>query len=525
MRVSEYVILAEAEVPVAETRQVRHRWNLVVIGVIASLFAVLAWQRRWMSDDGLIVLRTVRQILDGNGPVYNVGERVEVNTSALWTAILALLGLTGLRLEWLAVGTGLACAVGGLVLGLDAARRLHRGAVLPAGVLVVCTVPPFLDFATSGLETGLVTLWLGATWWLLVRAGTARRIWPVALVIGLGPLVRPELALFSMVMFGALLMVCRPGWRRAVAWLAVAGSLPLVYQVFRMGYYGLLTPNTALAKEASGHRWMRGLYYLTDLNDAYLLWLPLLALAGVLAWILRSNPRRVVTLAPVVAGIGLAIYTVRVGGDFMHGRMLLPAIFAVLLPVLVLPAKQWAVAAGVGAWALVAGTSLRVPYAPGFAAGTQIADERAFWVNATGREHPILAEDFQNVSAVRDPAVLPDGRILSYSIGAIGMFTPLEVTVHDPIGLSNPLAAHASNLPDGRAGHDKRISADWDMADTGYGGPAVKALACPAIAEMLESVRAPLTPQQFWRNLRGSFDRTSLRYDPDPARACSGAGS
>ena len=51
---------------------------LLIIALIAG------WQRRWISDDGLIVLRTVRNLQAGNGPVFNAGERVETNTSMLW---------------------------------------------------------------------------------------------------------------------------------------------------------------------------------------------------------------------------------------------------------------------------------------------------------------------------------------------------------------------------------------------------------------------------------------------------------
>ena len=47
-----------------------------------------AWERRWIADDGLIVLRTVRNLLAGNGPVFNAGERVEANTSTAWTYIV-----------------------------------------------------------------------------------------------------------------------------------------------------------------------------------------------------------------------------------------------------------------------------------------------------------------------------------------------------------------------------------------------------------------------------------------------------
>ena len=41
--------------------------------VVAALFGWGAWQRRWIADDGLIVLRTVRNLLAGNGPVFNAG--------------------------------------------------------------------------------------------------------------------------------------------------------------------------------------------------------------------------------------------------------------------------------------------------------------------------------------------------------------------------------------------------------------------------------------------------------------------
>src|SRR3954452_17909334 len=55
----------------------RGQWSL--IRLVVAVFAVLAWQRRWVCDGGLIVLRTVQNLLDGNGPVFNAGERVEAN--------------------------------------------------------------------------------------------------------------------------------------------------------------------------------------------------------------------------------------------------------------------------------------------------------------------------------------------------------------------------------------------------------------------------------------------------------------
>ena len=61
------------------------RLSALAAALVAGVFAFWGgWTRRWMSDDGLIVLRTVRNILAGNGPVFNAGERVEANTSTLW---------------------------------------------------------------------------------------------------------------------------------------------------------------------------------------------------------------------------------------------------------------------------------------------------------------------------------------------------------------------------------------------------------------------------------------------------------
>src|SRR5213592_1796207 len=68
---------------------------IFVGGIVATIvtFACGAWARRWIADDGLIVLRTVRNLMVGNGPVFNAGERVESNTSTLWTFLTYFGGL------------------------------------------------------------------------------------------------------------------------------------------------------------------------------------------------------------------------------------------------------------------------------------------------------------------------------------------------------------------------------------------------------------------------------------------------
>jgi arabinofuranosyltransferase len=563
----------------------RFPWTIALFGATLLVFAMLIWHRRWMSDDGLIVLRTVRQLVAGQGPVFNVGERVEANTSTLWTAILAIPGMVPwLSLNWAAVVLGLLLSVAGVAFGLDASRRLFVGRrlMIPFGALVVVSLPPFWDFGTSGLETGLIIGWLGFTWWLLVgrlvaaRAGDAGRAWPLALVLGLAPLVRPDLALFGLLVAVALVALeIRWGWRRLLGLGAVAVAAPLVYEVFRAGFYGLLVPSTALAKEASVARWQQGVHYLLDLIEPYRLWIPLLVLlVGVVAVLCgrrgaAPRPRGWMRLAtvlalavPVLGSALLALYVTRVGGDFMHGRMLLPALFCLVLPVMAVPFSRWTAlpAIGMAVWALACVSGMRPAYdtlGPNW-----IANERLYYVVLVGKPNPVTSEDFlghpvapEGVAALRaaaapslgvagpggdglrwwlfpKPADHARDSIVWLNLGVTGELAPLSTTVLDGVGLTNPIAAHATGLPDGRIGHDKDLPAEWFLADSGITGDtgfvdpggvaaARSALACPRTQELLDSVRAPLTALRFWHNLTGAWERTSYRYPRDP-RAAAG---
>src|SRR5699024_1692617 len=143
---------------------------------VVVLFGWGAWQRRWMSDDGLIVLRTLRNLFAGNGPVCNTGEREEPNTSTERTYLLYVGACLGgpMRMEYVALAFARALSLLGMALLMLGSARLYapglqgrRALLLPTGALVYIAVPPARDFATSGLETGLVLAYLGLLWWMM----------------------------------------------------------------------------------------------------------------------------------------------------------------------------------------------------------------------------------------------------------------------------------------------------------------------------------------------------------------------
>ncbi|TYQ02121.1 UNVERIFIED_ORG: arabinofuranosyltransferase [Gordonia westfalica J30] len=376
--------------PVVDKARRRLAAASFLIGAVAvsTLFAVGAWQRRWIADDGLIVLRTLRNLFAGNGPVFNAGERVEANTSTAWTYLLWFWAwVTDSQLEYVALWVALVCSVAAIPIAMYGSARLYGNRLggitgdgwtllLPFGAIIYIAIPPARDFATSGLENGLCIFWAAVLWCQLVawaRRGpqTTRRASAATLALaftaGLAPLVRPELTVFGGLVL--LLVFFAPlGWKMRLGVAVVAGALPVGYQIFRMGYYALLVPNPAVAKDASGAKWEQGFAYLTNLFGPYVLLLPVVmaVVAGVILVVgarLRADaatstadpttldPDRsrlgvlsarlqsstAVVSVVVVAGLILIVYWMRQGGDFMHGRVLLVPLFVTLLPLMVVP--------------------------------------------------------------------------------------------------------------------------------------------------------------------------------------------
>ncbi|MGV9778875.1 hypothetical protein [Streptosporangium sp. NPDC003464] len=520
----------------------------MIMVVAAAVMAFAGWQNRWISDDGLITVRTVRQLLAGNGPVFNIGERVEANTSTAWTYLVAVVSwLSRGDVAYVAVLLGLACTVGAMLFAVAGTVRLHGGShwLLPAGVMVVLALPPFWEFATSGLETGLVFLWISSSWWLLVRAAPGGPALPLVLVLGLAPLVRPELVLAYPVFFGALLVLRRPGWRTVVRWFMISLALPVAYQIFRMGYYGLLVPNTALAKEAGESRWARGLTYAGDTMLTYQLVGPLLAVIPLSLWACRTRRDLIVSAVPLTAGLLMLLYVLRVGGDFMHGRMMLPVLLLLLLPAMVLPLRAIAAlaCATVALWAVVCAAVLSVPY--GQAVGPDgIADERGFYVLETRDPHPVTAESYvrarpdplstENATGLHVPDMGPvplradqparlavAGKVL----GTLSASFPLDVLVIDQLGLANALGSHMATACGQRVGHEKPLPAEYVFADYMAQGTPLPderfraevnrirgEMATGGFRDLLDATRAPLTPRRFWDNLVGAPARTAFRF-------------
>jgi arabinofuranosyltransferase len=529
------------------------------------MIAIGGWQHRWMDEDAFINLRIVDQIFAGHGPVFNAGERVEAATSTVWIVVLvlarAIFGAFA-SMEWITMLASLAAAVAAFVVAGKATRRLHRGedgVVVPVGLVLVASVAVVWDFATSGLEMGLVWLWIAGSWFVLVSVARdtdvpSRRRFAFGVLLGLAPLVRPDLGVMLVCFLVAWFVLVRP--RRIAFDLVAIFTLPVAYQIFRMGYYATLVPSTALAKDAGGLHFGQGWTYATNFITPYRLWLTAILVVATIVY--RSVTQRdhrvaIATVAMLAAAAGHALYITAIGGDYMHGRLLLPAFFAFALPasaaIRLAPAPEGErrgqmLMAGVTVvatiWAVVSVVAFRPPPNPKSFLLSPISDFRAasgaklhpndtqFGLN--GNQAAALYRRgvrgyFKLTDKAPRPSLDPNAFVLTLgSIGVPAYDAGRRIWVIDIGGLAEPLAARTAPVPGRPAGHRKQVDDAW--YDARFGTPASstspadiaarRALQCGPIPGLLRAVDAKLTPGRFFSNIWHSFSYTRLRVPADP---------
>lgn len=561
--------------------------QIAVIGLPVIVLATLAWRYRNISDDGYIYLHIVQQILAGHGPVFNTGQRVEVYTGPLWVFIVAFAGLvTPFALEWIAVFLGLVFTLGGVMLSIVGSIRIARQAeadafFLPLGLVVVVAVFPFWTLATAGLETGLTFGWLGLCMYILanwMRSEYDHIPWNSLIALGLGPLVRPELAIDTAAFLFVLVWAQRAdqGWGRRIRTVVWMAAIPFAYQVFRMGYFGMLVANTAIAKEATKPRLSTGMHYLWNFLSTYAILIPLAALTiGALiplAIKLRQTgiDQRAFWALVALPGAGIcnAAYITFMGGDYIHARLLLPALFAICAPVAVVPVgRRYLVSLIVIPWAVICAVGLRpsgrfalpvFPNSPGVVTATQQGwgpgGKQKHWYSGPGIYYDpadLLSQAHRIYERPAPGLPLPSDAVAGTGLVAFGMGTNLNIL--DLLGLASPIDAHFVLGQRGFPGHEKPFPTYWVIAQMTAPGSSVvpfdrlqttqnqfnpqfaaiahgqelaiktawarAALQCPAIKELGASATAPLTFGQLTSNFLHAFSRTTLRIPTDPKAA------
>jgi len=230
-------------------------WLVVVIFLVAFCARLIPGPRT--IDDSFITYRYTRNILAGNGFVYNPGERVLGTTTPLYTVLLVILGFfTGgtqapFPLESLLVNA--LCDALTCLLLLRLGRKLDSPLAGIGCALVWAVAPYSVTFAIGGLETSLYVLLLTGT-----ASAYIDRRYPLAAFLGaLSLLTRPDalILLGPMVLdrlislFASRSMTSFTRHARSAAGELVIFLAPVLpWVIFSIAYFGSPLPHSIAAK-------------------------------------------------------------------------------------------------------------------------------------------------------------------------------------------------------------------------------------------------------------------------------------
>ncbi len=227
---------------------------LVALIVILALAARLVPGPRTI-DDAYITFRYARNLLAGEGFVFNPGERVLGTTTPLFTLVLAAAALPfgGSTAPFPVIALALAT-----LFDLGACITLaHLGRVLghPAAGLVAALAwaiaPSSVTFAVGGLETSLFVLLVA----LAFLANLRQRALLTGILCGLAALTRPDalipVGLIALDVAWRVLRSPRLQWRAAVRFSVPLLALVLAWAAFAWFYFGALLPQSMLAKQVA----------------------------------------------------------------------------------------------------------------------------------------------------------------------------------------------------------------------------------------------------------------------------------
>jgi arabinofuranosyltransferase len=359
---------------------------------------------------------------------------------------------------------------------------------------VLASSKAFVDYSTSGLENPLLHLLLV----LFVMACQPGRqgMFAPTLLAALAATTRLD----GVLVFAPLLLM-RLWEQRTVRGFAaaLAGAAPLLaWLAFAVIYYGSAVPNTAYAKLSTGLGWaelvQQGAFYL--LHSAREDPLTLVVLLGGLLTPLATPGRQTMALS---AGAGLyLIYVLRIGGDFMAGRMLTLPLLACVLTIA--RAERVGRAALLIALVSVLACAYATPRSPlhsfdgydmwlGFYDAHGVCDERACYYQHTGLlkarfqrrfpDHPWLAE---GAAAAAEPGV-----VVRENIGMFGYAAGPRVHIVDPWALADPLLARLPRRAGPwRIGHMQRDLPQGYLETLRTGDNCI---ADPQVAALYERVR------------------------------------
>jgi arabinofuranosyltransferase len=219
--------------------------NLILL-VLLALFVAHSMFLDFTQDDAFISFRYVENFVNGEGLVFNPGERVEGYTNFFWILLLSFFVKIGFEVIILSKVLGVLSGASIIVLlYLFSCRYIdekywYLRFIAPAFLV---SNSAFAYWSISGLETSFFALMVLLSFWVYLHK---KRL--AIVFLALSSLIRPEGILVFLVFLFYKLLVEKDSLRECGIYLAGFVVLLLPHFIFRYFYYNDFLPNPFYAK-------------------------------------------------------------------------------------------------------------------------------------------------------------------------------------------------------------------------------------------------------------------------------------
>ncbi|RSM66151.1 hypothetical protein DMH03_03230 [Amycolatopsis sp. WAC 01376] len=283
-----------------------------------------------IAEDAYITFRYAEHIADGNGPVFNTGERIEGYANFLWMILIALpKAAFGADIETSARVLSSLSALGAVLLAYVTVNRVvaravgePRPAYGVAAAVLVAGAGGLAAYGGSGTETPLFVLLVFGVFASLA----ARRPVVAGVLVAFAMMTRPAGLLLAVVV-GIWLVIAafrgRYTWWSPAGWLLGGLVFVVPWTAWRVTYYDHVLPTSVLIPFDIdvGGRIDYGWQYLSGFSVAHQGFL-LLGLIAAVALLLRRTGKtpheaeaRSLAWLMLVTAVALTAFVVFFGGD------------------------------------------------------------------------------------------------------------------------------------------------------------------------------------------------------------------
>lgn len=332
--------------------------NSFTIGLLAALsvaFVFICINHKFIQDDAYISFRYIQNFTDGNGLVFNIGEKVEGYTNLLWVLILSLFVMLKFNVEnmsqILSVIFGIIVLfasyyISGLIEVKDDSKQLKKAKSGDPDLTekLFNLIPPvfliftgsFIFWSISGMEsTMFISFCLLGIYFYLKDKSRDEVNYKFPLFILLATLTRPEgLYFFGLIMIHKLFFSIKVNGASGIKIFFSKNNLlsyliyivPVIfYFIIRYSYYGYLFPNTYYAKTGFSQAYLNaGLEYFMKFFSSYMIYGVVLAFPLYL-FKKKENIYEISLLYLII--ISFILYVISVGGDVLkQNRFFLPVL-------------------------------------------------------------------------------------------------------------------------------------------------------------------------------------------------------